>query len=47
MADKFHETGFTDSVRKAQAHRYGKLQSVGAGPELTNIKTRGVTLKNC
>ena len=26
MADKFHEIVFTDSVRKAQAHYYGKSQ---------------------
>ncbi len=33
MADKFHELAFTDSVRKAQAHYYGKLQRVGGAPE--------------
>ena len=33
MADKFHEIVFTDSVRKAQAHYYGKLQRVEGAPE--------------
>src|ERR1022692_3998775 len=33
MADKFHEIVFTDSVRKAQAHYYGKSQRVEGAPE--------------
>jgi predicted pyridoxine 5'-phosphate oxidase superfamily flavin-nucleotide-binding protein len=33
MADKFHEILFTDSVRKAQAHYYGKSQRVEGAPE--------------
>ena len=33
MADKFHEIVFTDSVRKAQAHYYGKSQRVEAAPQ--------------
>ena len=33
MADKFHELAFTDSVRKAQAHYYGKSQRVEGAPE--------------
>src|SRR5882757_7971903 len=33
MADKFHEIVFTDSVRKAQAHYYGKSQHVEGAPE--------------
>ena len=33
MADKFHEIVFTDSVRKAQAHYYGKPQRVEDAPE--------------
>jgi hypothetical protein len=33
MADKFHEIVFTDSVRKAQAHYYGKSQRVEDAPE--------------
>ena len=33
MADKFHEIVFTDSVRQAQAHYYGKSQRVEGAPE--------------
>ena len=33
MADRFHEIVFTDSVRKAQAHYYGKSQRVEIAPE--------------
>ena len=33
MADKFHEIVFTDSVRKAQEHYYGKSQRVEDAPE--------------
>ena len=33
MADKFHEIVFTDSVRKAQAHYYGKSQRAEGAPE--------------
>jgi predicted pyridoxine 5'-phosphate oxidase superfamily flavin-nucleotide-binding protein len=33
MADKFYELAFTDSVRKAQAHYYGKSQRVEGAPE--------------
>jgi len=33
MADKVHEIVFTDSVRKAQAHYYGKSQRVEGAPE--------------
>ena len=33
MADKFHEIVFTDSVRKAQAHYYGRSQRVEGSPE--------------
>src|ERR1041385_5664165 len=33
MADKFHEIVFTDSVRKAQTHYYGKSQRVEGAPE--------------
>lgn len=33
MADKFHEIVFTDSVRKAQAHYYGKSQRDEGAPE--------------
>ena len=33
MADKFHEIVFTDSVRKAQAHYYGKSQPVEGAPQ--------------
>jgi uncharacterized protein len=33
MADKFLELAFTDSVRKAQEHFYGKSQPVEGAPE--------------
>ena len=33
MADRFHEIVFTDSVRKAQAHYYGKSQRIERAPE--------------
>ena len=33
MAEKFHELVFTDSVRKVQAHYYGKSQRVEDAPE--------------
>ena len=33
MADKFHGILFTDSVRKAQAHYYGKPQRVAGATE--------------
>ena len=33
MADKFHEIVFTDSVRIAQAHYYGRSQRVEGSPE--------------
>lgn len=33
MADKFLELAFTNSVRKAQAHYYGKSQRVEGAPE--------------
>jgi predicted pyridoxine 5'-phosphate oxidase superfamily flavin-nucleotide-binding protein len=33
MADKFREIVFTDSVRKAQAHYYGKSQRVEGAPQ--------------
>ncbi len=33
MADKFHEIVFTDSVRKAQMHYYGKSQRIESAPE--------------
>ena len=33
MADKFHEIVFTDSVRKAQMHYYGKSQRIERAPE--------------
>jgi predicted pyridoxine 5'-phosphate oxidase superfamily flavin-nucleotide-binding protein len=33
MADKFREMVFTDSVRKAQAHYYGKSQPVEGSPQ--------------
>ena len=33
MAEKFRELAFTDSVRKAQAHYYGKSQFVPGAPD--------------
>jgi hypothetical protein len=33
MGDRFHEIVFTDSVRKAQAHYYGKSQRIERAPE--------------
>ncbi len=33
MADKFHELVFTDAVRKAQAHYYGKSQRIEGAPD--------------
>jgi uncharacterized protein len=32
MAEKFHELAFTDSVRRAQAHYYGRAQRVEGTP---------------
>ena len=44
MADKFQEIVFTDSVRKAQAHYYGKSQRVEDGRNATRLrKTRYTT----
>lgn len=34
MAEKYHDLAFTDSVRKAQAHYYGKSQRTEGAPEL-------------
>ncbi len=33
MAEKYHELAFTDSVRKAQAHYFGKAQRVEGAPQ--------------
>jgi predicted pyridoxine 5'-phosphate oxidase superfamily flavin-nucleotide-binding protein len=33
VAEKFHELAFTESVRKAQAHYYGKSQRIEGAPE--------------
>src|SRR5712671_3143715 len=49
MADKFHEIVFTDSVRKAQAHYYGKSQRVEGAPErdaLTEDETGFIQSRN-
>jgi predicted pyridoxine 5'-phosphate oxidase superfamily flavin-nucleotide-binding protein len=37
MAEKFHELVFTDSVRRAQAHYYGRAQRAEGAPERDSL----------